>query len=81
MGGVVDGRLAQRALRRRCDHAGRPGRAARAPEQAAQHLVARWFPAPQAAEEDVAPAEIVPVSGRGLINYYELLDIAGLYQF
>jgi hypothetical protein len=48
----------------------------RAPEQAAQHLVARWFPAPPLVGDD-EPARALPAeTGRGLVNYYELLDIA-----
>jgi hypothetical protein len=47
----------------------------RAPEQATQHLIARWFPAPQAALEDHASFETTPVAGHDLVNYYELLGI------
>jgi hypothetical protein len=47
----------------------------RAPEQATQHLIARWFPAPQVVGGDESTLAIPAETGPGLVNYYELLDI------
>ncbi len=47
----------------------------RAPEQAAQHLVARWFRTPQAVPAVGSAPETPAAAGPGLVNYYELLDI------
>jgi hypothetical protein len=47
----------------------------RAPEQAALHLVARWFPAPPRAAADPPSAGRAGDPKPGLVNYYELLGI------